>query len=278
MISLGIMLFIAATLNFKQCFSACARAEYEIHGECCPMCAPGNHVYWHCTVDTSTTCIPCPASTYIDEPNGLDKCFPCSVCDAGLGLRIKKTCTRSADTICEPLEGFYCTERKKYSCRFAVKHSECYPGQYVKQTGTAFTDTVCGNCMEGTYSNGSFTACRPHSNCEIKGLKEIKPGTISSDVECGKSVPIAIIVGVVVGVIVGVLVTAVGIKIYCKVKQKRQAFDRSILFCSVPIPESDGQCEPTSPDSVTPLIFNTISPLHQSAACSVSRGDMQCVT
>ncbi|XP_016322326.1 tumor necrosis factor receptor superfamily member 5-like isoform X3 [Sinocyclocheilus anshuiensis] len=227
MISLGIMLFIAATLNFKQCFSACARAEYEIHGECCPMCAPGNHVYWHCTVDTSTTCIPCPASTYIDEPNGLDKCFPCSVCDAGLGLRIKKTCTRSADTICEPLEGFYCTERKKYSCRFAVKHSECYPGQYVKQTGTAFTDTVCGNCMEGTYSNGSFTACRPHSNCEIKGLKEIKPGTISSDVECGKSVPIAIIVGVVVGVIVGVLVTAVGIKIYCKVKQKRQAFDRS---------------------------------------------------
>lgn len=89
---------------------------------------------------------------------------------------------------------------------------------------------------------------------------------MSSDVECGKSVPMTIIVGVVVGVIVGVLVTAVGIKIYCKLKQKRQASDRSINFYSVPIPESDGQSEPASPDSVTPLIFNT------------SSGDMQCVT
>lgn len=43
----------------------------------------GNHVYWHCTVDTSTTCVPCPVSTYMDEPNESDKCFPCSVCDAG---------------------------------------------------------------------------------------------------------------------------------------------------------------------------------------------------
>ncbi|KAI2644011.1 Tumor necrosis factor receptor superfamily member 5 [Labeo rohita] len=184
MINLGIV-FIAATLNFKLCFSACARAEYEVNGECCPMCAPE------------------------------------------LGLRIKKTCTRSADTVCEPLEGSYCTERKKDSCRFAVKHSECQPGQYVKQTGTAFTNTVCDNCTVGTYSNGSFTVCRPHSNCEIEGLKEIKPGTISSNVECGKSVPVTIIVGVIGAVIVGVLVTAVGRKIYCKLKQKRQASDRS---------------------------------------------------
>lgn len=64
-------------------------------------------------------------------------------------------------------------------------------------------------------------------SCEIKGLKEIKPGTMSSDVECGKSVPIPLIVGVVVGVSVGVLLTAVGIKIYHKFKQKRQASDRS---------------------------------------------------
>ncbi|XP_050973443.1 tumor necrosis factor receptor superfamily member 14 [Labeo rohita] len=186
MINLGIVLFIAATLNFKLCFSACARAEYEVNGECCPMCAPGNYVYWHCTVDTSTTCVPCPGSTYTDELNGLHKCLPCSLCDSELGLRIKKTCTRSADTVCEPLEGSYCTERMKDSCRLAVKHSECQPGQYVKQKG--------------------------------------------------------------------------------------------INYYSVPIPESDGQCEPTSPDSVTLLIFNTSSSVHQSAACSVSSGDMQCVT
>ncbi|XP_073675938.1 tumor necrosis factor receptor superfamily member 14-like [Garra rufa] len=227
MINLGIVLFIAVTLNFKLCFSACARAEYKIHGECCPTCAPGNHVYWHCTVDTSTTCVPCPVSTYIDEPNGLDKCFSCSVCDTGLGLKIKKNCTRSADTVCEPLEGFYCAEQKKDSCSYAFKHSECHPGQYVKQTGTAFSDTACGNCTEGTYSNGSFTDCQPHSKCETKGLKEIKPGTMSSDVECGKSNPLSIIVGVIVtGLIVIVLVTVFGMKIYYKFKQNRQTPDR----------------------------------------------------
>lgn len=34
---------IAATflLNIELCLCACARAEYEINGECCPMCAPG---------------------------------------------------------------------------------------------------------------------------------------------------------------------------------------------------------------------------------------------
>lgn len=41
MINFGTVLFIVATLNFKLCLSTCARAEYEINGECCPMCAPG---------------------------------------------------------------------------------------------------------------------------------------------------------------------------------------------------------------------------------------------
>ncbi|XP_048035379.1 tumor necrosis factor receptor superfamily member 14-like [Megalobrama amblycephala] len=268
MISFVIVLFIAA-LNFKQCFSACARAEYEINGECCPMCAPGNRVHWHCTEDTSTTCVPCSASTYTDEPNGLDKCFPCSVCDAEQGLRVKEICTRSTDTVCEPLEGFYCIEQKKdcrcTSCRFAEKHSECRPGQYIRQAGTSFTDTDCGNCAEGTYSNGSFTTCRPHSKCEVEGSKEIKPGTMSSDVECEKSSPVSTIVGVslgvIVGVIIGVLVTAVGIKL----KQKRQTPDRDTSY-TIPIPETnfsveerpmpEGQCdcEPTLPEYATSLI------------------------
>ncbi|XP_048064999.1 tumor necrosis factor receptor superfamily member 14-like isoform X2 [Megalobrama amblycephala] len=271
MINFGIVLLIVTTLNFKLCFSACARAEYEINGECCPMCAPGNRVRWHCTEDTSTTCVPCSALTYIDEPSGLDKCFPCSVCDDQQGLRVKRSCTRSTDTVCEPLEGFYCIQQNKGSCRFAVKHSECDPGQYIRQAGTAFTDTDCGNCTEGTYSNGSFTTCQPHSICETKGLKEIKPGTMSSDVECGKSVPVSIIIGVVV--IIGVLVTAVvGIKIYCNLKQKKQPPDRDTND-SLPIQESnptvaeerptpEGACEPVdlsqneakSPDSMTSFI------------------------
>lgn len=189
MIKLGFILSIAAvvTLNIELCLSACAYAEYELFGECCPMCAPGYRVQWHCTADISTTCVPCPASTYTDQPTGLTACFLCRVCDAGQGLKVKGNCTQTANTVCEPLEGFYCIEQDKGSCGFAVKHSECHPGQYIRQAGTAFTDTDCGNCAEGTYSNGSFTICQPHSICETEGLQEIKPGTMSSDAECGNS-------------------------------------------------------------------------------------------
>ncbi len=43
MIKLRYIISIAAVvaLNVVLCFSACARAEYEVNGECCPMCAPG---------------------------------------------------------------------------------------------------------------------------------------------------------------------------------------------------------------------------------------------
>lgn len=30
-------------------------------------------------------------------------------------------------------------------------------------TGTESTDTVCGVCTNGTYSDGTFTACQPHT-------------------------------------------------------------------------------------------------------------------
>ncbi|XP_051510056.1 tumor necrosis factor receptor superfamily member 14-like [Myxocyprinus asiaticus] len=134
------------------------------------------------------------------------KCFLCTMCDANQGLRLKKACTCSADTFCDPLDGFYCTNRKKGSCTFAVKHSKCNPGQYIKHAGTGYTDTVCADCIVGTYSNGSLTTCQPHSKCETEGLKEIKPGTMSADAECGKSTPVYLIVG-----IVGPLVAAIGI-------------------------------------------------------------------
>ncbi|XP_051982894.1 tumor necrosis factor receptor superfamily member 5-like isoform X2 [Xyrauchen texanus] len=231
MFNFRIILFISAivTLDIELCFSACAPAEYDINGNCCSMCAPGNSVYWDCTEDTSTTCVPCPESTYIDEPNYIMKCFNCTVCDENVGLRVQKACTRTADTVCEPHEGFYCINQNKDSCTFAMKHSKCNPGQYIKQTGTALKDTVCADCTDGTYSNGSLTFCQPHSKCETEGSEEIKPGTKSSDAECGKSTPVGLIVGVIFAFIVIVLiVVAVGFLTILILKQRGQLSNRSI--------------------------------------------------
>ncbi len=50
-------------------------------------------------------------------------------------LKVQKACKRPADTICEAQEGFYCIKLNKDSCAFAVEHSACKPGQYIKQRG-----------------------------------------------------------------------------------------------------------------------------------------------
>ncbi|XP_066500109.1 tumor necrosis factor receptor superfamily member 14-like isoform X2 [Hoplias malabaricus] len=163
---------------------ACGSAEYRINEECCPMCFAGHRVYRHCSGDYSTTCVPCVKSTYTAFPNGLTRCLPCTICDEGSGLRIKQKCRPTTDAICEPLPGHYCLEPDGQNCRKAMKHSSCLPGQYINQTGTAFTDTVCNDCANGTYSNGSFTICRMHTKCESMGQITVAVGTHSNDSEC----------------------------------------------------------------------------------------------
>lgn len=200
------VLLVIVPFNYGLCAFGCAHAEYEIDDQCCPMCAPGKHVYWHCTDDTSTTCAQCPEFTFSDEPNGLMKCFPCTVCDASRGLRVNKACTQSSDSVCGPLERFYCIDKMKGSCILAVQHSECSPGQYIKQAGSASTDTVCADCTGDTYSNGSFSSCLPHIKCEDMGLTETNPGTYSSDTECGNRHTAVAIISLTVVVIVILIV------------------------------------------------------------------------
>ncbi|KAF4110044.1 hypothetical protein G5714_009296 [Onychostoma macrolepis] len=153
-----------------------------MNGLCCSMCAPGNRVYWHCFEDASTTCAPCPASTYTDEPNRLTTCLPCTVCEENQTLGVKKACTQSSNTVCGPLKGFYCiNQNQKGSCRLALKHSTCSPGQYISETGTEFSDTVCDDCPTGSYSDG--TLCKLHTKCESLGKTTVKAGTETS-AEC----------------------------------------------------------------------------------------------
>ncbi|RXM91587.1 Thrombospondin-2 [Acipenser ruthenus] len=79
-------------LVFVPKINACDEAEYNINGQCCPMCQAGMRVYRHCTPDSSTSCIPCRDSTYTEKPNGLDRCYGCKLCDSGSSI---------ADTECE---------------------------------------------------------------------------------------------------------------------------------------------------------------------------------
>uniref|UniRef100_A0A3P9I0V7 Si:dkey-23c22.5 n=1 Tax=Oryzias latipes TaxID=8090 RepID=A0A3P9I0V7_ORYLA len=173
---------------------SCHQTEYEISGECCPMCPPGSRVQRHCTEFRSTSCMPCTEGTYNEKSNGLQYCTPCSLCDSGTGLTVKLGCTLTSDSVCEPLYGFFCVDSSSKSCSAAQKHSSCEKGQYISQRGTASTDTECSDCSSGTFSDGTGTSS--------ENLQLMEAGTSSTDAQCGERQDVS-------AVVIGVLVPAV---------------------------------------------------------------------
>ncbi|XP_070695240.1 tumor necrosis factor receptor superfamily member 14-like isoform X1 [Pempheris klunzingeri] len=214
------LLILMMTVIGGQTFT-CHHSEYQIGDECCPMCPPGSRVKTDCTMFINRTCVPCTEGTFMNQPTGRTQCLTCTTSDAGSGLKIKTSCTRTSDTVCEPLEGFYCMDPTEDGCAAAQKHTSCLPGQYIRQNGTASEDTDCSDCTAGTFSDGTFTSCLQHTQCESLNLPLEKPGTVSMDAECGEqSSNMTGLVIAVVGV-VGV-VGAAGVLLFLRRKKGRK--------------------------------------------------------
>ncbi|KAK0149388.1 Tumor necrosis factor receptor superfamily member 14 [Merluccius polli] len=187
-IATGVTLAVLLVIALKAIGANCRQAEYRIGEDCCPTCPAGMYVKRHCTEFTSTSCRPCTEGTFQDNMNGRERCFSCTNCDAGLGLKVKKFCTVTSDTVCENLDGYFCIDSNRDGCIAAQRHMVCSPGQHVSQRGTADKDTECLQCTNGTFSDGTSTSCQPHTKCESVGLKQIQPGSDSTDSECGEQV------------------------------------------------------------------------------------------
>uniref|UniRef100_A0A3Q3EYA4 TNFR-Cys domain-containing protein n=1 Tax=Labrus bergylta TaxID=56723 RepID=A0A3Q3EYA4_9LABR len=164
---------------------SCGRYQYETHDRCCPMCQPGGWIYADCTDSESTFCKHCPEGTFMNHPTSRRQCYDCKSCDEGSGLKMKTSCTIVSDTVCEPLEGFYCSDSRKDDCVEAKKHRRCEPGEYIREHGTSSTDTVCSTCSDGTFSDGTFPSCQKHKQCESEGRELLRAGTETEDAQCG---------------------------------------------------------------------------------------------
>ncbi|XP_047425688.1 tumor necrosis factor receptor superfamily member 14-like [Mugil cephalus] len=201
----------------------CHPQEYQTENKCCSMCSPGSRVKTDCTESRSTSCESCSNGTYMDKATGLKQCFSCTNCDAGSGLKVKRSCTTTSDTVCEPLEGFFCIDLIKDQCAAAQKHKDCDPGQYIKEKGTSSSDTVCSDCSDGTFSDGTLTSCHQHTQCESMNLRLITAGTTSTDSVCGvKMSNVGVIVGVFIGVVVILVIPVVVAAILYYFKRKNK--------------------------------------------------------
>ncbi|KAE8592838.1 hypothetical protein XENTR_v10018892 [Xenopus tropicalis] len=135
--------------------TTCNPGEYEIKGECCPMCTPGKVVSKDCTVSGNTVCVPCVDGTYMDHINAVHKCLRCRECDSGSGLTVEQECTYQSNTKCRCKDGYFC-QRK--DCDLCQPLKQCKPGERIKELGTLYSDTVCKPCPEGTYSNENMSS------------------------------------------------------------------------------------------------------------------------
>ncbi|XP_051027073.1 tumor necrosis factor receptor superfamily member 14 [Acomys russatus] len=173
------------------CVSAqrlCRKEEYPVGDECCPMCNPGYHVKRACSVETGTVCAPCPPETYTAHANGLSMCLPCGVCDPDMNLVTWQECSSRNDTVCRCSPGYFCKTQEGDHCSVCLPHTNCSRGQRVQKRGTYSQDTVCADCLTGTFSTeGTQEECLPWTKCKALIEKEAEHGTSSTDVTCSIS-------------------------------------------------------------------------------------------
>ncbi|XP_074874076.1 tumor necrosis factor receptor superfamily member 18 [Carettochelys insculpta] len=121
----------------------------------------------------------CPSDEFkVVTKDCITNCFKCnSVTRTILDLRpdpLQPTC------MCSP--GEQCSNRP---CTKCIQLPQCRPGMEPNKSGTEHFKFTCEPCKNGTYSDTWNSCCRPWTNCESSGLRTIRPGNHTHNVECG---------------------------------------------------------------------------------------------
>lgn len=158
---------------------------------------------------------PCAIQTYTAHANGLSKCLPCGVCDPDMGLLTWQECSSRKDTVCRCISGYFCENQDGDPCSTCLPHAACPPGQRVQKRGTYSHDTVCADCLTGTFSlGGTQEECLPWTKCSTF-QQEVKHGTSSTDTTCSFQAFYFVVIG-------GVVIAGVGATVFFICKQRRR--------------------------------------------------------
>ncbi|MGH0179184.1 UNVERIFIED_CONTAM: hypothetical protein FKN15_000508 [Acipenser sinensis] len=138
--------------------------------------------------------------------------------DTALGLTILHKCQLNKNTICGPLNGYFCSGKARDGgCDQGQKYTVCRAGQSVKSQGTAESDTKCEGCPEGTFSTKDMSLnCTPWTDCALNGKVKHTEGSSTADVQCQEKTP----VGLIVGLIVVLLCVSLGAGVFIYLKNK----------------------------------------------------------
>ncbi|XP_069815947.1 tumor necrosis factor receptor superfamily member 11B [Dendropsophus ebraccatus] len=154
-------------------------APYTLLELQCDQCPPGTFVRYDCTAEKATECAPCPSNHFTNEWNSYKDCQYCSAVCKELQVT-KQECSSTTNRICECTDGFF------LDVEFCSPHKECPPGYGVVQQGTPDSDTVCGECPKGMFSNvtSSTAPCHRQTDCKKLGRKVLQKGSSTHDTVC----------------------------------------------------------------------------------------------
>ncbi|XP_070260020.1 tumor necrosis factor receptor superfamily member 14-like isoform X3 [Myotis yumanensis] len=232
---LALNLLLLTALPCALGMPSCKEVEFPTGAMCCPKCRPGYLVKEACGEFTGTVCEPCTRGTYTPHLNGLPECLPCRVCDPGLGQVTRWNCSTRTNTLCGCGRGHFCVRQDGDACVQCRPHSVCRPGQWVRETGTEWQDTLCEDCQPGTFSaGGTLAACTPWTKCSGPFAWEATPGTNRTDVTCSSGGPVIIII--IVSVILVITVISVLVRMSIRDRRKTRL---SSGIASCPHPRGD---------------------------------------
>ncbi|XP_038629888.1 uncharacterized protein LOC119950948 isoform X2 [Scyliorhinus canicula] len=166
--------------------SRCPSHQYQKNGNCCDKCPAGYKKIKDCHGNEKTKCEQCKADEYLDYPNYTNYCIRCSYCEEGSNLVTAAHCSPTANTQCQCKSGYYCSSRLGKKCERCRKLTKCGPGKGVIEKATGNSDSVCGPCPSGNYSNvtDSISPCQRHTHCALIGQYILIPGTAIADSIC----------------------------------------------------------------------------------------------
>lgn len=153
-----------------------------------------------------------------------DGCFPKSLAGApmalsltaDMGLLTWQECSSWKDTVCRCISGYFCENQDGGACSTCLPHAACPPGQRVQKRGTYSHDTVCADCLTGTFSlGGTQEECLPWTKCSTF-QREVKHGTSSTDTTCSFQTFYIVVV------IVGVAIVGAGVVVLLLRKQRQR--------------------------------------------------------
>ncbi|XP_033943164.1 tumor necrosis factor receptor superfamily member 14-like isoform X2 [Pseudochaenichthys georgianus] len=182
----------------------CRPKEYPTtNGQCCPMCSEGTIVQRDCTSRSGTRCSHCKNGTFMNQPNGM-----------GHGLFALHVCSDTTDTVCEVIDGYFCKHFDATGCSAAQTHTQCVPGERIKEPGTSREDAQCEPCPSGFFSEHGVN-CTDWTTCSGTQAT-LKEGSSITDVVCGDSSrnhDMLILSGSLFVALVVSLLVALGIKV-----------------------------------------------------------------